>query len=193
MKVGVLAMQGAYREHISILKQLGTEALEIREIEDLKDIDGIIIPGGESTSIGKLLKSLDLYDVLKENILQKTPVWGTCAGMILLSKEIKDSEEAHLATMNIEVVRNGYGRQLGSFNVHAKVNNVGEDISMVFIRAPYIKNVGKNVEVLSKVDGRIVAAKEENILVTSFHPELTDDLRMHKYFLEIVKENNLKK
>lgn len=193
MKVGVLAMQGAYREHISILKQLGTEALEIREIEDLKDIDGIIIPGGESTSIGKLLKSLDLYDVLKENILQKTPVWGTCAGMILLSKEIKDSEEAHLATMNIEVVRNGYGRQLGSFNVHAKVNHVGEDISMVFIRAPYIKNVGKNVEVLSKVDGRIVAAKEENMLVTSFHPELTEDLRMHKYFLEIVKENNLKK
>lgn len=187
MKIGVLAMQGAYREHINMLKKLDIEAIEIRNKEDFENIDGIIIPGGESTAIGKLLKTLYLYDKLKEKILSKTPVWGTCAGMILLAKEI-ENDNAHIATMDIEVVRNGYGRQLGSFNTQGKINYIGDNIPMVFIRAPYIKNVGDKVEVLSKVNGKIVAAKEDNMIVTSFHPELTDDLRVHKYFLEMVKK-----
>ncbi|MGX4600002.1 pyridoxal 5'-phosphate synthase glutaminase subunit PdxT [Faecalimicrobium sp. JNUCC 81] len=189
MNIGVLAMQGAYREHINMLKKLGTESIEIRNKEDFENIDGIIIPGGESTAIGKLLKTLDLHVTLKEKILSKTPVWGTCAGMILLAKEIKN-DDVHIGTMDIEVVRNGYGRQLGSFNTEEKVNYIGDNIPMVFIRAPYIKNVGAKVEVLSKVNGKIVAAKENNMLVTSFHPELTDDLRVHKYFLDMVKKRN---
>lgn len=189
MKIGVLAMQGAYDEHISILKSLEVHTVEIRNKEDLKEIDGLIIPGGESTTMGKLIRTLDIYDDLKEKIESGLPVWGTCAGMILLAKSIYEDNTKHLATMDIEVRRNAYGRQLGSFDTKSFVKGIGEDIEMIFIRAPYIESVGKKVEVLSVIDGNIVAAKENNMLVTSFHPELTEDNRVHKYFVNLVKNN----
>ena len=190
MVIGVLAMQGAYEEHINILQDLDVSPVEIRNKNDLQNIDGIIIPGGESTTMGKLIRTLDIYDDLKEKIESGMPVWGTCAGMILLAKSICNDDTVHLGTMDIEVKRNAYGRQLGSFNTKSKVKDIGEDIKMVFIRAPYIENIDDNVEVLSVVDNNIVAAKENNMLVTSFHPELTSDYRVHKYFLKMVEENN---
>ncbi|MEG1285408.1 MAG: pyridoxal 5'-phosphate synthase glutaminase subunit PdxT [Romboutsia sp.] len=187
MKIGVLAMQGAYIEHINILKKLGIDAFEARYKKDFDELDGLIIPGGESSSIGKLIKILDIYPILKNKISNRLPVWGTCAGMILLAKSIENQEDNYICEMDIKVVRNGYGRQLGSFNTCSKMNHVGDDVNMVFIRAPFISSVGDNVEVLSVVDGKIVAAREDNILVTSFHPELTDDFRVHKYFIDMVK------
>ena len=190
MVIGVLAMQGAYKEHINILQDLDVSPVEIRNKNDLQNIDGIIIPGGESTTMGKLIRTLDIYDDLKEKIESGMPVWGTCAGMILLAKSICNDDTVNLGTMDIEVKRNAYGRQLGSFNTKSNVKGIGEDIEMVFIRAPYIENVDDNVEVLSVVDNNIVAAKENNMLVTSFHPELTSDYRVHKYFLKMVEENN---
>lgn len=189
MKIGVLAMQGAYAEHISMLKKLEVDVVEIRNKEDLKNINGLIIPGGESTTMGKLIRSLDIYDDLKEKIEGGLPVWGTCAGMILLAKSIYEDDTKHLATMDIEVKRNAYGRQLGSFETKSFIKGIGEDVQMVFIRAPYIESVGNRVEVLSVVDKNIVAAKEDNMLVTSFHPELTDDDRVHKYFIDMVKKH----
>ena len=189
MVIGVLAMQGAYEEHINILQDLDVSPVEIRNKNDLQNIDGIIIPGGESTTMGKLIRTLDIYDDLKEKIESGMPVWGTCAGMILLAKSICNDDTVHLGTMDIEVKRNAYGRQLGSFNTKSNVKGIGEDIEMVFIRAPYIENVDDNVEVLSIVDNNIVAAKENNMLVTSFHPELTSDYRVHKYFLKMVENN----
>lgn len=189
MKIGVLAMQGAYREHLKILRSLGVDTIDVRYEEDIDDIDGLIIPGGESTTMGKLIKALGLFDKLKTRIEDNMPVWGTCAGMILLAKDIVNEDYNHLAVMDINVVRNAYGRQLGSFETKAPVKDIGEDIDMVFIRAPYIESVGKNVEVLSTVDGNIVAAQEGNMLVTSFHPELTDDFRLHKYFINIVAKS----
>lgn len=182
-------MQGAYAEHISILKNLEVDTVEIRNKEDLKDIEGLIIPGGESTTMGKLIRILDIYDDLKEKIEIGLPVWGTCAGMILLAKSIYEDDTKYVATMDIEVKRNAYGRQLGSFDTKSFVKGIGENVGMVFIRAPYIKSVGEKVEVLSIVDGNIVAAKENNMLVTSFHPELTEDNRVHKYFVNMVKNS----
>lgn len=179
-------MQGAYAEHISILKNLKVETVEIRNKEDIDNIDGLIIPGGESTTMGKLIKSLDIYDNLKEQIEGGLPVWGTCAGMILLAKSIYEDDTNHLATMDIEVRRNAYGRQLGSFHTKSYIKGIGDDIHMVFIRAPYIKSVGDKVKVLSVVDENIVAAREDNMLVTSFHPELTKDNRVHKYFIDMI-------
>lgn len=189
MKIGVLAMQGAYREHLQMLKVLGVEAIDVRYEEDIDNIDGLIIPGGESTTMGKLIKTLGLYDKLKSRIEKNMPVWGTCAGMILLAKNIVNENYNHLAVMDINVRRNAYGRQLGSFETKALVKGIGDNIEMVFIRAPYIESVGENIEILSTVDGNIVAAQEENMLVTSFHPELTEDLRMHKYFVDIVAKS----
>ena len=189
MVIGVLAMQGAYEEHINILQDVDVSPVEIRNKNDLQNIDGIIIPGGESTTMGKLIRTLDIYNDLKEKIESGMPVWGTCAGMILLAKSICNDDTVHLGTMDIEVKRNAYGRQLGSFNTKSKVKDIGEDIKMVFIRAPYIENIDDNVEVLSIVDNNIVAAKENNMLVTSFHPELTSDYRVHKYFLKMVENN----
>lgn len=188
MLIGVLALQGAFIEHINILKRLNINCVEIRKKEDaLIDFDGLIIPGGESTCMGKLLKELDIYQVLKNKIENGLPVYGTCAGMILLAKSIENNEP-HLATMDIDVRRNAYGRQLSSFSIKEKFDEE-KDVEMVFIRAPFIKSVGKNVKVLSIVNNNIVAALQGNQLVTSFHPELTNDTRVHEYFIEIIKKN----
>ena len=194
MKIGVLALQGAFAEHRKILKKLGIESFEIRKKSDLSnavnnnDIDGLIIPGGESTVIGKLLYDLDLFDDIKKLILEGLPVFGTCAGLILLAKEIENDSRTYLGAMDIKVRRNAYGRQLGSFFTESEFKGIGV-IPMTFIRAPYISSVGKNVEVLSEVDGNVVAARENNILVTSYHPELNDDLKVHKFFVEMCKLN----
>ena len=193
MKIGVLALQGAFAEHIKMLEKLGIESFEIRKKSDLSnainnnDVDGLIIPGGESTVIGKLLYDLDLFDDIKKLVLKGLPVFGTCAGLILLAKEIENDNRTYLGAMDIKVRRNAYGRQLGSFFTESEFKGLGV-IPMTFIRAPYISSVGKKVEILSEVDGNIVAAKENNILVTSYHPELNDDLKVHEFFIEMCKK-----
>ena len=194
MKIGVLALQGAFAEHRKMLEKLGIESFEIRKKSDLSnavdnnDIDGLIIPGGESTVIGKLLYDLDLFDDIKKLILEGLPVFGTCAGLILLARKIENDSRTYLGAMDIKVRRNAYGRQLGSFFTESEFKGIGV-IPMTFIRAPYISSVGKNVEVLSEVDGNVVAARENNILVTSYHPELNDNLKVHKFFVEMCKLN----
>lgn len=188
MRIGVLAMQGAFAEHMNALNKIGIESILVRNETDLGAIDGLIIPGGESTAIGKLLDIFSLKDQLKDKIEKGFPVWGTCAGMIILANVISECETTHIPVMDIEVVRNGYGRQLGSFSIDAKITGMETPFPMIFIRAPYIKQVGEGVEILAKVDGKIVAARQNNILVTSFHPELTEDLRLHKYFINSINK-----
>ena len=186
--IGVLALQGAFIEHVNIINALGHEALEIRKAEQLDDIDGIILPGGESTTMGKLLNDFNLLQPLKDKITAGLPVWGTCAGMILLAKEIADQDTSYLGTMDIMVKRNAYGRQSGSFDTHHVIPSISKEaIPLVFIRAPYIESAGPNVQILCKIDNHIVAAKQDNIFVTSFHPELTDDFAVHEYFINMIQ------
>lgn len=185
MKIGVLALQGAFLEHRKKLRQLDVENFEIRQKKDLKQpMDGLILPGGESTVMGRLMKDLDMYDEIYGMIRKGIPVYGTCAGMILLAKDL-GTEQAHLGTMDIRVKRNAYGRQLGSFYTESDFADETQ-VPMTFIRAPYIETAGDDVEILARVDGHIVAARQENQLVTSFHPELDDDLRVHDYFLHMI-------
>lgn len=187
MNIGILAVQGAFIEHEQILQKLGIQSMEIRCREDLKKpFDGLIIPGGESTVQGKLLKELEMFDTIKEMIEDGMPVFGTCAGLILLAKSLENDSRTHLGTMDITAVRNAYGRQLGSFYTEEDFADVGK-IPMTFIRAPYIKSVGKDVEILAKADGNIVAARQGNQLVTAFHPELNSDTRVHSYFIDMIK------
>lgn len=187
MNIGILAVQGAFIEHEQILQKLGIQSMEIRCREDLKKpFDGLIIPGGESTVQGKLLKELEMFDTIKEMIEDGMPVFGTCAGLILLAKSLENDSRTHLGTMDITAVRNAYGRQLGSFYTEEDFADVGK-IPMTFIRAPYIKSVGKDVEVLAKADGNIVAARQGNQLVTAFHPELNSDTKVHSYFIDMIK------
>lgn len=187
MRIGILALQGAFAEHSTILRRLGAETFEIRQKRDLEQpMDGLILPGGESTVIGKLLRELDCFDWIQKRIQEGMPVFGTCAGLILLAKEAEGGK-IQLGTMDITARRNAYGRQLGSFSVTTEMKGVGE-IPMVFIRAPYITSVSGKAEVLAEVDGKIVAARQENQLVTAFHPELTDDTRVHAYFLKMVEK-----
>lgn len=181
-------MQGAFAEHINALKKCNVETFEIRQKLDVLDntMDGIILPGGESTVIGKLLKDLNLFGEIRESIMNGLPVLGTCAGMILMAKEINNDSNRYFGTMDITVQRNAYGRQLGSFQATGTFEGIGR-IPMTFIRAPYITEVSKDkgVEILSVVGDNIVAARQKNMLAISFHPELTDDLRIHQYFLSM--------
>lgn len=189
-KIGILALQGAFAEHEQVLNSLSAQTVQIRNRQDWEahsDLDGLILPGGESTVMGKLLHDLDLFEPIKAKIEKDLPVFGTCAGLILLAKTIVGDQTKHLASMDISVARNAYGRQLGSFVTNADFKGIGE-IPMVFIRGPIIETVGPEVQVLSQVKGAIVAAKEKNMLVTSFHPELTGDTRVHAYFLEMVAQ-----
>ncbi len=184
MAVGILALQGAFAEHAAMLDRLGAEHFEIRKASDLDNpMDRLILPGGESTVMNKLLHALDLYQPLKDRIESGMPVFGTCAGMILLAKNVEDGNPC-FATMDIDVQRNAYGRQLGSFHTESHMDSIG-DIPMTFIRAPYAKSVGDGAEVLAAVNGRIVAARQKNQLVTAFHPELDDNTSVHKYFLNM--------
>ena len=193
MKIGILALQGAFAEHERVLERLGVENVELRNLEDFqkyqKELFGLILPGGESTTMGKLLRDQDMLIPIREAILSGLPVFGTCAGLILLAKEITSQDESHLGTMDMVVERNAYGRQLGSFYTEAECKGVGK-IPMTFIRGPIISSVGEDVEILAIVDNQIVAAQEKNMLVTSFHPELTDDVRLHQYFINMCKEKS---
>lgn len=181
MRIAVLALQGAFAEHEQMLHRLGIETFEVRQMSDwLQPKDGLIIPGGESTTQSKLLHDLGLFEPIRQSVLDGLPVFGTCAGLILLSP-------MHLGTMDISVRRNAYGRQLGSFHTHAPVKGIAGDVPMTFIRAPYIDKVlSADVEVLAEVDGHIVAARQGRQLVTAFHPELDDDVRMHQYFVSFL-------
>lgn len=193
MKIAVLALQGAFLEHEMILRKLGVDCFEVRQKQDwLQEKDALIIPGGESTTQGKLLDELGLLLPIREEIENGLPVFGTCAGLILLSRDVEGNSETapappRLGTMQITTARNAYGRQLGSFRVESTFVGIEGKIPMTFIRAPYIKEATEAVEVLAKVDDRIVAARQGNQLVTAFHPELDVDTHVHEYFLSMIR------
>lgn len=188
MKIGVLASQGAFAEHISILHRLEVEAVPVRLPLELKELDGLIIPGGESTSIGKLMLDYDLITGIKTLAKNGLPIFGTCAGMILLAKKISDSAPESLDLMDITVRRNAFGRQKESFETELLIPSLGDKpFPCVFIRAPAIEYINGKVEKLASLaDGTVVAARQGKLLVSAFHPELTEDLRFHRYFLDIV-------
>ncbi|MDQ5826388.1 MAG: pyridoxal 5'-phosphate synthase glutaminase subunit PdxT [Chloroflexota bacterium] len=187
MKIGVLALQGAFREHIETLRKLGAETVEVRLPEQLEGLDGLIIPGGESTAIGKLAVKYGLQEAIQQFAQRGKPVYGTCAGMILISKDV-GRDQPLLGLMDVQVERNAFGRQIDSFETGLPMPCLGDEpFPAIFIRAPKIASVGQNVEVLAALpDGTPVAAREGHMLVTSFHPELSDDLRLHRYFLDMV-------
>lgn len=185
-KIGVLAIQGAFREHRRILEKIGVNTVEVRSKNDLKGIEGLIIPGGESTAIGKQLERDGFGDKVIELAKQGIPVFGTCAGMILLSKEIDQSSQYSLKLMDTSVRRNAFGRQIASFEADIAVKGLGEtDFRAVFIRAPYILETGSQVEILAEYAGKIIFVRQGNILASSFHPELTEDTRIHEYFIKM--------
>ena len=188
-KIAVLAVQGAFAEHIDRMKKLGAECIELRQRADLEqDFDGLILPGGESTVQGKLLRELSMLEPLREKIQNGLPVFGTCAGLILLAQELSNDEHVYFGTLPVRVQRNAYGRQLGSFHTEQEVKGIGK-VPMTFIRAPYIESVvqsgEKRVEILAEVDGRIVAVRYGNQLGVAFHPELDADNRIHEMFLQM--------
>ena len=191
MKIAILALQGAFSEHEQMFRKLGAETTLIRNLDDFNSNakkspssaggwSGVVIPGGESTAMMRIMKDLGLFAPLRQAILGGMPVFGTCAGLIMLDK-------AHLDVMDIKAKRNAYGRQLGSFSAQADFKGIGE-VPMTFIRAPYIEDAGPEVEILANVDGKAVAARQKNMLVTAFHPELTDDTRIHQMFKDMVAE-----
>lgn len=187
--IGILGMQGAIAEHQEILLQIPhTKTRIVKTAKDLDCIDGLILPGGESTAIGKLLDYFSLKEILRQKIISGLPVFGTCAGLILLAKNIENQTNTHLATMDITVKRNGYGSQLDSFSTNLLIPTIDKNmpIPLVFIRAPYITKTDKDVQILATLDNKIIAARQKNMLVTAFHPELTNDLRFHQYFLSII-------
>lgn len=185
LKIGVLAFQGSVEEHLQAVSRLpDVQAVPVKTLDALNQIDALIIPGGESTTIAKLLTIFGLMEPLRQRIENGMPVWGTCAGLILLAKEI-EGETPHLGVMDITVRRNAYGRQIDSFTAHAIIPAMSEEpLSLVFIRAPWIAHVGEKAEVLCAIDGHIVAAKERNMLATSFHPELTGNLTVLRHFVD---------
>ncbi|MDR0270177.1 pyridoxal 5'-phosphate synthase glutaminase subunit PdxT [Paenibacillus sp.] len=187
MKIGVLALQGAVAEHIRSIELAGAEGVAIKKKEELQDIQGLIIPGGESTTIGKLMRKYDFIDAIRQFASEGKPVFGTCAGLIVLATTIEGQEEAHLELMNMTVARNAFGRQRESFETDLDVKGIDEPIRAVFIRAPLIRSVGEQVDVLSSYNDEIVAARQGNLLASSFHPELTDEYRFHQYFVDMVK------
>ena len=190
MKIGVLASQGAFAEHIKVLKQLDIEAVPVRLPDEIKGVDGLIIPGGESTTISRLIAAYHLEEEIKTLAKGGKAIFGTCAGMILLSKDISGNTTKALGLMEIRVKRNAFGRQRESFETEISVPTLGkEPYPAVFIRAPLIEQCGDGVEVLAKLnDGTVVAARQDKLLVTAFHPELTGDYRFHRYFLDMISD-----
>jgi 5'-phosphate synthase pdxT subunit len=191
-KIGVLAMQGAFVEHMAVLRRLGVEAVPVRLSGEFKGLSALVIPGGESTTIGKLMREYSLVDELRKLISKGFPIMGTCAGMILLAKRIQGLKQHTLEAMDIEVRRNAFGRQVDSFEMALDIPVLGQPpFPAVFIRAPWVEKVGEGVEVLASLpDGTAVAVRQGNLIATAFHPELTDDLRFHDYFLSIVNGNS---
>ncbi len=188
MIIGVLALQGAVAEHIRSLQAAGVDAVAVKQTEQLDALDGLVIPGGESTTIGKLMRKYGFIEAVQQFHASGKAIFGTCAGLIVLAKEIDGQEEAHLKLMNITVARNAFGRQRESFETSLPITGIETPITAVFIRAPLIKAVGEGVQVLAEYNGEIVTAREGNLLASSFHPELTEDYRLHAYFVEMAKE-----
>ena len=190
MTIAVVAVQGAFIEQEQRLQELGVDCIELRKKEDLEQpYDGIVLPGGESTVQGKLLKELDMFDTIHKQIQEGMPVFATCAGLILLAGGLENDTRSYFKTLPVTVRRNAYGRQLGSFYIEQEVKGIGV-VPMTFIRAPYISKVDSKVEVLATVEEHIVAVKYKNQLAMSFHPELDEDVRIHQKFVEMVKEYN---
>ncbi|MEG6587794.1 pyridoxal 5'-phosphate synthase glutaminase subunit PdxT [Paenibacillus barengoltzii] len=188
MRVGVLALQGAVAEHIRSMEKTGVEGVTVKHVEQFADLDGLIIPGGESTTIGKLMRKYGFIEAIRDFSGQGKPIFGTCAGLIVMAKEIEGGEEPHLALMDIKVSRNAFGRQRESFETDLDVKGLEAPLRAVFIRAPLITAVGDGVEVLSTYKDEIVTARQGHLLVSSFHPELTDDFSLHTYFVEMIKQ-----
>ena len=189
MKIGVLGFQGAIVEHCQHIEKVGHEAVVVRYPQQLDELAGIILPGGESTTMGKLLNRTGMMEPLRKKLITGLPVWGTCAGMILLAKELEQDSTVHLGVMDIAVKRNAYGTQIDSFDTQVRIPEVAEEeIPLVFIRAPYITRIGSGVKVLCEVAGNIVAAQANTMLVTSFHPELTDNSAFHRYFIGMCQQ-----
>ena len=187
--IGVLALQGAVREHIRSVEASGAKAIEIKRIEQLEDIDGLILPGGESTTMRRLIDSYGFFTALRKFGEKGKPIFGTCAGLILMATEIEGQEDGHLGLMNMKVARNAFGRQVASFEQKLEIKHVADDFNAVFIRAPYILEAGPEVEILATYQDHMVAAKQDHYLCTAFHPELTDDNRFVGYFVKMVEES----
>lgn len=189
LKIGVLGLQGAVREHIRSIEACGAEGIVVKTHNQLDEVDGLIIPGGESTTMRRLIDKYDFMEPLKNFAATGKPMFGTCAGLILLAKNLVGYNESHLGLLDVTVERNSFGRQKDSFEAELMITGVGEDFVGVFIRAPHIVEAGEDVEILSKHNGRIVAARQGQFLGCSFHPELTDDHRMTQLFVNMVKES----
>ncbi len=185
-RVGVLALQGDFREHVASLRAVGAEPVEVRTPSDLDSVAALIIPGGESTTIGKLATRFGLIDPLVKRIDAGMPTWGTCAGMILLAREVNGPEQPLLKALDVVVERNAFGRQNDSFETDLEVDGLGEPFRAVFIRAPWVVKVGDRVDVLASVDGHPVMVQDRHIMATSFHPELTGDVRLHQRLVELI-------
>ena len=186
MKIGVLGLQGAVREHLHMLSRLGVEAEIVKKVQQLKSLSGLILPGGESTAISLLAEGA-FMKALQHLATEDYPFFGTCAGMILLARAIEGEDECYISAIDVTIARNASGRQLHSFETILQVEGVGDDVPAIFIRAPYITRTGSRVTVLARHKKAVVMARQENVLVTSFHPELTGDLRIHQYFISMVR------
>jgi 5'-phosphate synthase pdxT subunit len=188
MNIGVLALQGAVAEHIRSIGLAGGQGVVVKQPEQLGSIDGLVIPGGESTTIGKLMRKYGFIDAVRDFSQAGKPIFGTCAGLIVLAERLDDGEEPHLGLMNMTVSRNAFGRQRESFETDLDVQGIESPLRAVFIRAPLIKEVGEDVEVLASYKGEIVTARQGHLLAASFHPELTDDYRLHGLFLDMARQ-----
>ncbi len=191
MKIGVLALQGAVREHVAAIQAGGAEAVVVKKAAQLEELDGLVLPGGESTAMRRLIDCADLLEPLRAFADAGKPVFGTCAGLVLLAKEIEGQEAAHLGVMDITVARNSFGRQVDSFEADLDIEGIDEPFPAVFIRAPHIVRAGADVEVLCEYQGRIVLAKSGPFLGCSFHPELTGDHRLMQLFLDMIENREL--
>lgn len=181
-RIGVLALQGAVREHVQMLENLGCEALEVKQKRDLIKLDGLVLPGGESKTMRKLLDRFELLEPIRELAQRGLPMFGTCAGLILMANTLVN-DEPHLAVMDVTVARNSFGRQVDSFEVKLDIPKIGKSIPAVFIRAPHMETVGKDVEILAEHEGKIILARDRHLLGCSFHPELTSDTRILEFFI----------
>jgi 5'-phosphate synthase pdxT subunit len=188
MEIGVLALQGAVSEHIEMLRKIGANAYPVRKVGEIEHIDGLVIPGGESTTMGRLIKSFELEEVIRKRFNEGMPIYGTCAGMILLSNRIEGFDQFKFGFIDLKIIRNAFGRQVDSKEIDLNVKGFDTPFHAIFIRAPVGKEPGKNVEVLAEVPEGIVFARENNVLVSAFHPELGNDTRVHEYFLDMVKK-----
>ncbi|MBE3556538.1 MAG: pyridoxal 5'-phosphate synthase glutaminase subunit PdxT [Firmicutes bacterium] len=187
MRVGVLALQGDVSEHIDLLRQLGAESFEVRSAQQVATLDGLILPGGESTTIAQLMRYYGIETAIQEAYARGLALYGTCAGLILLAKRIEGRKDGSLALLDVTAVRNGFGRQINSFEADLSIPVLGEPpFRAVFIRAPYVRDPGPDVEILARYEERIVAVRSDRLLASAFHPELSGDPRMHAYFLQMI-------